>query len=133
MDRLLVRILSFSAAVLFALLSARLIAQDPRYSLAVVFVVLAFALPAWLSRRRMRRVLLSGDVERVLGTWEGSLRRITYPETMAPLMTATAYAAYGFIDEARNALTRAAKGPAWSRSATRAGSGAARDRSDLLC
>ncbi len=113
MDRLLVRLLSFSSAVLFALLSARLVAQDPRYSLAVVLVVAAFALPAWLSRRRMRSVLLSGDVRRVLGTWEGSLRRITYPETMAPLMTATAYAAYGFIDEARMALTRAARGPAW--------------------
>ncbi|HEY8079235.1 MAG TPA: hypothetical protein VIF62_34120 [Labilithrix sp.] len=113
MDRLLVRILSFCAAVLFALLSARLVAQDPRYSLAVVLVIIAFTVPAWLARRRMRRVLLSGDVKRVLGTWETSLRRITYPETMAPLMTATAYAAYGFIDDARSSLTRAARGPAW--------------------
>jgi hypothetical protein len=32
---------------------------------------------------------------------------------MAPLVTATAYAAYGFIDRARDALSRAAKGPAW--------------------
>jgi hypothetical protein len=45
--------------------------------------------------------------------WQGSLRRVTYPETMAPLMTATAYAAFGFIDAARTSLSRAARGPAW--------------------
>ena len=32
---------------------------------------------------------------------------------MAPLVTATAYAAYGFIDTARDALSRAARGPSW--------------------
>ena len=32
---------------------------------------------------------------------------------MAPLMAATAYAAYGWIDAARDALDRAVKGPAW--------------------
>src|ERR1700722_6215784 len=36
-----------------------------------------------------------------------------YPETMAPLMAATAYASYGWIDAARGALQRAVKGPAW--------------------
>jgi hypothetical protein len=36
-----------------------------------------------------------------------------YPETMAPLMAATAYAAYGWVDAARRALSRAVKGPAW--------------------
>jgi len=36
-----------------------------------------------------------------------------YPETMAPLMIATAYASYGWIEAARNALGRAQKGPAW--------------------
>jgi hypothetical protein len=112
-DRLLVRILSFCSAALFALVSVRLMAQDIRYSLVVVFVAVAFTVPAWLSRRRMKRLLLSGDVQRILGSWKGSLEKVTYPETMAPLMTATAYAAYGFIDSARNALSRAARGPAW--------------------
>lgn len=61
----------------------------------------------------MRKLLISGDVQRILGSWKGSLDKVTYPETMAPLMTATAYAAYGFIDSARHALSRAARGPAW--------------------
>jgi hypothetical protein len=112
-DRLLVRVLSFTSAALFALVSVRLIAQDARYALVVAFVVLAFTVPGWLSRRRMRRLLISGDVQRILGSWKGSLEKVTYPETMAPLMTATAYAAYGFIDSARHALSRAARGPAW--------------------
>ena len=95
MDRFLNRALSFAAVALFALISARLVSQDLRYGAVVLFVALAFGVPAVLSRRRMRRLLLSGDVPRILGTWKGSLQRVTYPETMAPLMTATAYAAYG--------------------------------------
>jgi hypothetical protein len=76
-------------------------------------VAVGFAVPALLSRRRMRALLISGDVKRILGTWQGSLLRVTHPETMRPLMTATAYAAYGFIDAARTSLSRAARGPAW--------------------
>ncbi len=56
---------------------------------------------------------MSGDVKLVLGTWESSIERVLYPETMAPLMAATAYASYGWIDAARTALSRAVKGPAW--------------------
>jgi len=113
LDRLLARVLSFASVALFALISARLVAQDRRYALVVVLVMIGFGIPALLSRRRMRRLLISGDVPRILGTWQRSLRRVTYPETMAPLMTATAYAAYGFIDAARTSLSRAARGPAW--------------------
>lgn len=113
MNRLLSRALSLASIALFALLSARLVAQDKRYVVVVLLVLAGFGVPALLSRRRMRRLLLSGDVPRILGTWQGSLRRVTYPETMAPLMTATAYAAYGFIDAARTSLSRAARGPAW--------------------
>ncbi len=97
----------------FAIVSARLVAQDPRYVLLVALVLVGFLVPPLLARRRMRRLLMSGDVALVLGSWQRSLSRVTYPETMAPLMTATAYAAYGFIDPARRALDRAAKGPAW--------------------
>ncbi len=113
MDRFLARALRLTSIVFFAIVSARLVAQDPRYLLLVVLVVAGLLLPPWLARRRMRNLLMSGDVGRVLGTWQRSLSRVMYPETMAPLMTATAYAAYGFIDPARRALDRAAKGPAW--------------------
>jgi hypothetical protein len=112
-QRLLTRALSFASVALFALVAARLVTQDHRYLVLVLIVTLGFGVPPLLSRRRMRRLLISGDVPRILGMWQGSLRRVTYPETMAPLMTATAYAAFGFIDAARTSLSRAARGPAW--------------------
>jgi hypothetical protein len=113
LQRLLIRALSFVSVVLFALVAARLVTQDHRYLALVVVVTLGLGVPPLLSRRRMRRLLISGDVPRILGMWQGSLRRVTHPETMAPLMTATAYAAFGFIDAARTSLSRAARGPAW--------------------
>lgn len=113
MDRSFSRLLSLASIALFALISARLIAHDPRYGLAVALILAAFVVPSYLARRRMKRLLISGDVPRILGTWQNALHRVTHPETMAPLMTATAYAAYGFIDHARTALDRAARGPAW--------------------
>ncbi len=99
--------------LLCALPIARMAVHEPRYLLPLALVAVMLLLPPFLSRRRMRAVLLSGDVKRVLGTWEGSLERILYPETMAPLMAATAYAAYGWIEPSRRALSRAVHGPAW--------------------
>lgn len=113
MHRTLSRFFSFASVALFALIAARLIAHDVRYVLAIGLIVVAFVVPSWLARRRMKRLLISGDVPRILGTWQNALHRVTHPETMAPLMTATAYAAYGFIDHARTALERAKRGPAW--------------------
>jgi hypothetical protein len=87
--------------------------KDPRYLLPLGLILVMTVMPALLARWRMRRLLMSGDVKRVLGTWEGSIQRVMYPETIAPLMAATAYASYGWVEAARNALTRAVKGPAW--------------------
>lgn len=111
--RLLSRLLSIGSLALLAFVSARLIARDVRFSAVVLLVTATFLLPAWIARRRMRRLLLSGDIGRIIGMWQSSFRKVTHPETMAPLVTATAYAAYGFINEAREALSRAARGPAW--------------------
>jgi hypothetical protein len=87
--------------------------HDPRYLLPFTAIAVMTMLPGLLARRRMKLLLMSGDVKRVLGTWEGSIDRVMYPETMAPLMAATAYAAYGWIESARRALEGAVKGPAW--------------------
>ena len=87
--------------------------QDPRYLLPCAVILTMMAVPPLLARRRMRQLLLSGDVLRVLGSWQGAIDRVMFPETMAPLMAATAYASYGWVDAAQTALDRAAKGPAW--------------------
>jgi len=91
----------------------RMAREDPRYYVPVAAVVVTSLLPAFLARRRMRSVLMSGDVPRILGTWQQSIERVMFPETMAPLMMATAYASYGWTDAARSALERAVRGPAW--------------------
>jgi hypothetical protein len=106
-------LLPLLAAVVSSVLAAQAVGRDSRFlPPLLVFASLLF-LPAALGRRRMRRLLISGDVERVIGTWEGSIQRVPYHETMAPLLKATAYASYGWIEAARRALERAVRGPAW--------------------
>ena len=73
----------------------------------IVFVV------RLLARRKLRRVLQSGDVNSILARWSSSFQRIPHAETMAPLMKATAFAAYGWVEKARAALAAAERGPAW--------------------
>jgi hypothetical protein len=107
------RILPLLISLLCGLLAAQMALHDPRYVVPCLAIALLTMVPPWLARRRMRRLLMSGDVERVLGTWGSSIERVTSPETMAPLMAATAYAAYGWIEASRRALSRAVKGPAW--------------------
>lgn len=96
-----------------ALLLAQMALRDPRFIVPLVLVAVTTFLPVVLARRRMKRLFLSGDVHRVLESWRRSIERVMYPETMAPLMVATAYASYGWTEAARGALGRAQKGPAW--------------------
>lgn len=102
------------------IVSAALAAAALRYSihepLIAVFVLAGAAfvgLSRWYSRRRLHRVLRSGNVIAVLQSWSRTLERIPYPATMAPLMTATAFAAHGWVESARAALAAAERGPAW--------------------
>ncbi len=113
MARFVTRFISFAAIALFAIVSAKLVAADPRFVLVIVVVLAAFLVPAWLARRRMTKLLLSGDIEKIIGAFGRSFSREQRNDTMALLVAATAYAAYGFIDEARRALDRAARGPTW--------------------
>ena len=87
--------------------------RRPTLGLVLVELVLVLLVPQLLQRRKLRRVLRSGDVDAVLSAWEASVDRVPHPETMAPLITATALAAHGLSDRARRALTLARRGPAW--------------------
>jgi hypothetical protein len=87
--------------------------DNPRFLVPVVLITVLTLLPAVLARWRLRRVLESGDVHGVLRAWQPTMDRVPHPETMAPLMIATAYASHGWLDAARTALAHAVKGPAW--------------------
>jgi hypothetical protein len=100
-------------AALGAVLAAQMLGRDSRFLPPLLALGTLLFLPAFVGRWRMRKLLMSGDVERVIGTWEGSIQRVPYRETMAPLLKATAYASYGWIEAARRALERAVRGPAW--------------------
>jgi hypothetical protein len=106
-------LLPLAIAALSAVLAGQMIGRDPRSAVPLLAFAALLLTPAFVGRRRMRRLLMSGDVERVLVTWEGSLDRVPHSETVAPLLRATAYAAYGWIEAGRRALGRAVKGPAW--------------------
>ena len=105
--------LPLAVAAMSAVLAGQMIGRDPRSATPLIVLAVVLFVPALVGRWRMRRLLMSGDVERVIGTWERSIRRVAHSETVAPLLRATAYASYGWIEAARRALSRAAKGPAW--------------------
>src|SRR5262245_54599168 len=110
------RILGWVPFVLSAALVAsalQLAFRRPALGLVLAELSLVLLIPQLLYRRRLRRVLRSGDVNAVLSAWGASVDRVPHPETMSPLITATALAAHGLVARARRALRLARRGPAW--------------------
>jgi hypothetical protein len=119
------RVTAWAPFVLSAALVAmgvRMTGREPLTGALFVLLVASAVLAAlilatqwfgYLARRRLREVLRSGDVRSVLQAWAGNLSRLPFPDTMGPLITAAAFASYGWVDQARTALERSARGPAW--------------------
>ena len=106
-------VLAFVASAAFAAATLRLAWARPLLVAALLGAAFALLLGRWIARRRLRNIFRSGDVRTVLERWSPSLSRIPHPATMGPLMTATAFAAYGWVESARAALASAERGPAW--------------------
>jgi hypothetical protein len=113
LGRTALRSLLVAATTVGAVAIVRLAWRDPRYAMVPLAAAGIVGATAWSARARIHRTFLSGDVMRVLSMWENSIQRAIYPETMAPLMIATAYAAYGWVEAARASFEQAARGPAW--------------------
>lgn len=103
----------FIASAALAAAAVRFSLHEPLIAAAVLGMAALAGLSRWFARRRLHRVMRSGNVIAVLQSWSSTLERIPYPATMAPLMTATAFAAHGWIESARAALATAERGPAW--------------------
>jgi hypothetical protein len=88
--------------------------RDLVLGVGIALLALAVLLPQYFARRRLRRLLMGGDVDAILGAWKSSLDRVPHPETMAPLLRATALAAHGMVQQARKSLEQAARGAAWN-------------------
>ncbi len=99
----------FLLPFVFVGLCAYAVARAPRAALvvaaacALVGVALAALLPRWLARRRLHAIIEAGDVRELLRAWYRSAAGLANPETTIPLMIATAYASFGWVDEARRA------------------------------
>lgn len=106
--------LPFILSAAWGALLLGLLVRDPRYVIPLGLLTAAWVIPIMVQRHRERRVLLGGNVARVLETWTPQLSRAPFPETMQPLMIGTAYAANGWTRAGREALARAARGPAWA-------------------
>jgi hypothetical protein len=109
----IVRTIAFVASAAIAAAALRFAFDEPAIAAVVLSAALAFVGARWVARRRLIRILRSGDVRTLLQRWSPALRRVPHPGTMAPLMTATAFAACGWVDKARAALATAERGPAW--------------------
>lgn len=109
----LIRGVTLVASAALAAAALQFAWDQPFVAALLLCGVLTLVGARWIARRRFHRLLRSGDVASVLQRWSPSLKRIPHPTTMAPLMTATAFAAYGWIEEARAALEEAERGPAW--------------------
>ncbi len=101
------------ASAAAAALILRVAWSEPLAGVMVLLAIVAVLAVRQASRRRAARVLRSGDVDEVLARWSSWLGRVPHPETMGPLMTATAFAAYGWVERARQELRSAERGPAW--------------------
>jgi hypothetical protein len=107
------KIAMFVASAAGAAMILRFSWEKPLIALGVLLSLFVLAVMRWAARRRIRRTLLSGDVEAVLREWSAAIARTPEARTMAPLMTATAFAANGWVEQAREALAAAQRGPAW--------------------
>lgn len=103
----------FVASAALVALGVHLAVRSPRLSLVLLALAALAFVPQLRARRRVRRLLESGDVDAMLGAWQPALDDIPERDTMAPLITATALVSNGMVERARSMLSRAQKGPAW--------------------
>jgi hypothetical protein len=106
------RVTLVASAALVAL-AVHVAIREPWVGVVIGAIALVVVLPQIRARRRMKRLLISGDVEAVLAAWETALERAPHKDTLLPLVRATALAANGMTERARDALARAVGGPAW--------------------
>lgn len=99
-----------AALVAFAVVNG---IETPWLGATLLACALLVGLKRYVERRRVRRLLTSGNVSLVLAAWHDSLRRVPHSETMKPLVIATLLAAHGMLDGALLALARAKRGHAW--------------------
>lgn len=111
-SRLLRVVLFVASAGLFAAL-VQFSLRFPLIGAGAVALVGGYLAWRWWSTTRVVRMLRRGEVHEIIAHWSDGLDSTPHADTIAPLVTATAFAAFGRVDDARKALASAARGPAW--------------------
>ncbi len=105
--------LAFAGSAALVALAIQLGLESPWLGVCLALLTAGIVLKRIQDRRRLRKLLTSGDIASVLEAWHGSLSSVPHAETMRPLVVATLLAAHGMIDKARYALGAAQRGRAW--------------------
>ena len=105
--------LSFVASAAIVALAIHTSFTRPWLGLLMLTPLAVLAALRLRARRRVRRMVQSGQVEQLVGAWEEAVSDLPHADTMLPLIQATALAASGMTDRARAALERASRGSAW--------------------
>jgi hypothetical protein len=87
--------------------------SDPWIGGALLALTAIFGVPRLQARRRLERLLSSGDLTAILEAWDDALDELPHRRTVGPLVRATALAAHGLTGNARTAMARAERGVAW--------------------
>ncbi|MFO0612430.1 MAG: hypothetical protein U0414_07575 [Polyangiaceae bacterium] len=106
-------IVLFVGSAFLAAASLRLTWKYPAFGIALVSILLGVLVWRWVRDRRYARALERGDASRVISKWNAAVDGMPHADTMAPLMAATALAAFGRVREARETLANAKRGPVW--------------------
>ncbi len=108
-----VRVVLFVGSAALAAAALHFTWKQPIVGVVLVGLIALYFAFRWQSRVRLRKALRQGDIDTILRRFSRNVHRVPYAETMAPLMSATAFAAYGWVDKAKAALAAAQRGPAW--------------------
>lgn len=87
--------------------------EEPWVGAALLLLLLAFGLPQFRARQRLRELLSSGDLRSIMEIWNDAIETLPHHRTVGPLIRATALAAHGLTDRARGVMDRAERGLAW--------------------
>lgn len=107
------RIALFVGSAFLAAASLRLTWVYPYFGVCLAVVLTSILVWRWVRERRYTRALERGDATRVISKWSAAVDGMPHADTMAPLMAATALAAFGRVREARQTLANAKRGPVW--------------------
>ncbi len=103
----------FVLSALAVSLALHLALREPWAGVVLAVIALAFGVPQFRARQRLRQLLSSGNLSAILDVWNDAIETLPHHRTVGPLIRATALAAHGLTDRARGVLERAERGLAW--------------------